>query len=995
MKLLQKTVFIIIVFIFSPSVILAFPVTTYNLDVSIDVSASELTGISRIDVVAGKELLLVINGTLEINYIKLNNKQIGLDEGSRTLRIVSDKDGILEISYKVYFRDDHGSYEKNAGAVKNVIDAKGISLTNTWYPEIKGQAYYNLKVTLPKGYEAVAEADEVKKVLKNDSVEFYFDFPYPSDGINLTASDKYRVRKDNYNNVQIYAYFFSEDINLASTYIEFTKKYLKLYESLLGKYPYKRFSIVENFLPTGYSFPTFTLLGNTIVQLPFIVETSLGHEILHQWFGNYVYVDYQRGNWAEGLTTYLADHLYEEQKNKGWEYRKQILTDYKSYVTSQNEFPLKDFKGRVDLSTRVIGYGKTAMVFHMLKMMAGEQAFFDALKDIVKENPFRMVSWDNLKESFEKSYGQDLSWFFEQWVDGTGLPDISIDGLKVEQNGIDYKLNFTVSQKGKVYRLTLPMTIYIRNDAVTKSLAVDKGKNSFEFSFPERPDRIVFDEDYDVARELDPQEFAPVIARLLGDKCLLIAMPRENAEIYSSIIEEFESNKPVKMDEGDIKNSDIMSSSVIIFGFDNPLTGRIFGKVPSEDAGFSMIVKENPLNPQKVIGIINGKSKKEVDAAYGKIAHYGKYSKLLFENGKNTYKEITQTDRGIIMNMQEDAPAVDLSTTRTLSEVTTSVVDRKIIYVGEAHDVFAHHAVQLDIIRGIYKKIRKVAIGMEMFQRPFQETLDSFISGKMDETDFLKMSEYFKRWGFDYHLYKPILDYARSEKIPVVALNLKREIIEKVSREGLDSLSIEEKNEIPPDMDLSDNNYRERLKKIFDQHKNSEGKNFDFFYQAQLLWDETMSQSIDEFLNKNPDYQIVVLAGQGHLEYGSGIPKRTFRRDGSNYAIVLIDAEVEKGIADYIIFPKPVEGVTSPKLMIFLTEENGELKIKGFPENSVSEKAGIKEGDIILSLDNMPVKTINDIKIHLLYKKTGETVKVEILRKDKDEEKKMVLDVAL
>ena len=994
MKLLQKTIFILIAFSFFPSGIMAFSATKYNLDVSINVSTSVITGIARIDADAGKELLLAGNETLVINYIKLDDNPIAFNEDDRTLRIVPDRNGTLEISYKAYFRDNREPRE-NAGTGGNVIDSRGVSLTNAWYPQVEGLHYFSLKATLPKGYEAVSEAEGIKKIKKDDTTEFYFDFPHPLDSINFIASDKYSVKKVTYNDVEIFAYFFTEDANLAGSYIEFTRKYLQLYEGLLGKFPYKRFSVAENFLPTGYSFPTFTLLGNTIVRLPFIVETSLGHEILHQWFGDYVYIDYEKGNWAEGLTTYLADHLYEEQKDKGWEYRKQILTDYKSYVTAENEFPLKDFRGRVDSLTRVTGYGKTAMVFHMLKKMGGEKAFFNALKDVVKKNPFRRASWYDLKASFEMFYGQDLSWFFEQWVDGTGLPVISIDDLNVDRNGNGYKLNFTVTQKGKVYRLTLPMTVYINNEVVTKSLAVDKEKNSFEFSFPERPDRVVFDEDYDVAREPDPKEFAPVVARLLGDKCLLIAMPRENAEIYSSIIGEFENNKPVKMDEADIKNSDIKLSSLIIFGSNNPLTDRIFGKVPSEDPGFSFIVKENPLNPQKVIGIINGKSKKEVDAASGKIAHYGKYSKLLFENGRNVDKKIEQTGRGIIMELQEDAPAVDISTIKKLSEIIDSIGDKKIVYVGEVHDLFAHHGVQLDVIRGISRKNKKIAIGMEMFQRPFQESLDSFTLGEMDEADFLKKSEYFKRWGFDYNLYKPILDFAKKEKVRVVALNLKREIIEKVSREGLDSLSNEEKNEIPPDMDLSDDDYRERLKKVFDQHKNSEGRNFDFFYQSQLLWDETMSRSIDEFLTKNPDYQIVVLAGMGHIEYGSGIPRRTFRRNGRDYAIVLIDAEVEKGIADYVIFPKSVEGITSPKLMVLLSDEKEGLKINGFSENSVSEKAGVKTGDIILSLDGKEMKSIDDIKIYLLYKKTGETVKVEILRKEKDEEKKMMLDVVL
>ena len=238
---------------------------------------------------------------------------------------------------------------------------------------------------------------------------------------------------------------------------------------------------------------------------------------------------------------------------------------------------------------------------------------------------------------------------------------------------------------------------------------------------------------------------------------------------------------------------------------------------------------------------------------------------------------------------------------------------------------------------------------------------------------------------FDYNLYKPILDFAREEKIPLVALNIRREIVAKVSKSGLDSLSDEEKKEIPQQMDFSDNEYRDRLMKVFKMHQNSRDRNFDFFYQSQVLWDESMAQSIDEFFKKNQDFQqngqFVVIAGGGHIQYGSGIPKRTFRRNGYEYAVILNDANMERNIADYIFYPQLMEGITSPKLMVSLKEENGGVMIEGFPENSVSEKAGLKTGDIILSIDSEPVGSVEDMKIHLFYKKKSETVKVKALRK--------------
>ncbi|MBI5409962.1 MAG: ChaN family lipoprotein [Nitrospirae bacterium] len=993
-----KAVPIIIILLFFPAGIQASPVTDYDLEVSFDVGSSQLYGVSRISVRTGEELFLN-RGALEINHIKLNDRRIDLNLNTRLIKIVPDEPGTMEISYKGVFKDGGVSYERDDAAMRNVIDARGISLTNMWYPEIGGLSRYRLQAVLPKGYEAVSEAEEIRKTEKGEAVEFYFDFPHPLNGINLTASNKFTVKNDNYKDIEIQAYFFNEEARLAGTYIEFAKKYLRVYEGLLGEYPYKRFSIVENFLPTGYSFPTFTLLGSAVVKLPFIVETSLGHEILHQWLGNHVYVDYDRGNWSEGLTTYLADHLYELQKNLGWEYRKQILIDYKSYVTDEKDFPLKGFRSRVDSASRAVGYGKAAMVFHMLKNMTGEKIFNDALKDFINEHRFKEASWSDLKRSFEKFYKNDLDWFFSQWINEPGLPRLEIGDVQVKYAGAEYDLSFVVSQKEKIYKFELPLAVYIKNGVKRKLLEISRKRERFELRLPDKPEKVVFDEDYDVAREIAREEVPPVVARLFGEEKLILALPEKNKKDYQLIIDGFKKQGGLEKSAKDIKEADLTASSIVILGLDNPLNRRLFGKLmgklPFEEAGFSVIVKENPWNLRKVVGIFNGKSKKEVDAAFRKISHYGKYGMLMFEDGRNAGKEVKPTQRGIIMELNEEAAAVDLSTIKKLSDVINGAADKKIIYAGEVHDVFAHHAVQLDIITGVYKRNNKLAIGMEMFQRPFQQTLDSFTAGKMSEADFLKKSEYFKRWGFDYQLYKPILDLARAEKIPVVALNIKREIIEQVAREGIDSLPNEDKKEIPSAMDFSDIEYKERLQKIFEQHEELKNKNFDFFYQSQIIWDESMSQSISEFLNKKPDHQMIVLAGKGHLEYGSGIPKRTYRRNGLDYSIILIDSEVEKGIADYVVFPKPVEGVTSPKLMVFLKEEEGRLKITGFPENSVSEKAGLKAGDIILSIDDVKMKGMDDIKIHLLYKKLGDTIKVKVMRVEKEQEKKMEFEVTL
>jgi len=206
-------------------------------------------------------------------------------------------------------------------------------------------------------------------------------------------------------------------------------------------------------------------------------------------------------------------------------------------------------------------------------------------------------------------------------------------------------------------------------------------------------------------------------------------------------------------------------------------------------------------------------------------------------------------------------------------------------------------------------------------------------------------------------------------------------IVDKVFHGGLSSLSDEEKASVPSEMDFSDDEYRERLSDVFREHKGFKTESFDFFYQAQILWDETMAESVSQFLKIHPDYQMVVLAGNGHLEYASGIPSRTARRNNYDYAIILNDDGPEKGIADFVLFPGAVAGGATPSLMVFVKEEDGRVMVTGFSPKSVSQEAGMNIGDVVLAIDGSPVQTVGDLKIHLLSKKKGDAVKLRILRR--------------
>lgn len=973
---------LVLVFLGMPLTALAggkMPVNQLHID--FDLAAQTLRGVSKISS-PGTELKVDLRG-LKVISASVNTKNMIIETGTENIVFRPEgPDDLLTIEYEAgsgSFADMERS--KNPGVVQgNLIHTDGVVLTDSWHPVVEGLSVYQLTAVLPNEFEALSEADEIIVQEKTDvSREFSFVFSHPVQAINFVAS-RYLIESETHNGTAIYTYFFPEDRELAKNYLEHAKKYFDLYKRLIGEYPYKRFSVVENILPTGYSMPTFTLLGRDVVRLPFIAETSLGHEILHQWFGNLVYIDYKSGNWAEGLTTYLADHLFEENKGKGWEYRKQALISFQSYITGENDLPLKAFFSRTGRASSSVGYGKSAMVFHMLKNLAGEDIFYKALGFFIQKNRFAAASWKDIEDAFVFASGKDLGWFFRQWVDEKGMPELELKNIKLRYQGLKTIVSFELSQKGQNFKIPVPVTVRTRDSEFRKWVDIEKETTVAEFETDSTPLEIIIDRDYDLFRKLSEKEMPPVISRLLGSKNRLFVFPRDSYEAYQTLYELLKEEGFASKKEEEVTYDDIRSSSLFVPGIETALVKRLFGRIEKQPADFFLIAKKNPLNPEEVIAVFDGEQASVFAQYIPRITHYGKFSSVSFTGGKNTAKSTDQTARGIRREVSDPVIGLEVPRIINLTDVIESAASKKIIYVGESHDRFEHHRVQLEVIRELHRKNKNIAIGMEMFQKPFQEALDKYIAGEISEKEFLKKSEYFKRWVFDYNLYREILLYARDHKIPVIALNIRREIVSKVSAEGLQSLSPDESREVPDQMDLSDAEYRARLRDYFEKHAGSEKRNFDFFHQAQVLWDESMAQGIDEFMKKNPEYQVVVLAGVGHMAFGSGIPKRVYRLNRKEYSVILNYADIEKDVADFILFPSPVQAPESPRLMVLLKEEDGKVKITDFSPDSISEKAGLRKDDIILSLDDVKIEGIDDVKIFLLYKKSGDDVKVKVSR---------------
>jgi uncharacterized iron-regulated protein len=224
----------------------------------------------------------------------------------------------------------------------------------------------------------------------------------------------------------------------------------------------------------------------------------------------------------------------------------------------------------------------------------------------------------------------------------------------------------------------------------------------------------------------------------------------------------------------------------------------------------------------------------------------------------------------------------------SFGELTDRLLEADVVCVGESHDNELCHRVQLQIIKALFASDARIGVGMEMFQRPYQEPLDKFLRGEISEEEMLKATEYRTRWGFHWSLYQPIVDFCKKNSVPIAALNAPRELTAKISKGGFSSLSDDDKKQLGPvdyHVKAHRDHWYETLAKMHGNTKVSEDQK-ERSYQVMTTWDEYMAASAAAFQLARHVRRMVVLAGSGHIDLGFGIPQRAVQRTAGKAATV-------------------------------------------------------------------------------------------------------------
>ena len=413
-----------------------------------------------------------------------------------------------------------------------------VSSESAWYPDVpESLSTYALLVAVPAGWTAVTQgkagesrACPTELCRDKNMVMTAWAVTQPSEALTLVANTFVVLFRDwtakTGQRIRLSTYLFPDDAHLAEEYLDATERYLDAYIPLLGPYPFEKFAVVENFFASGLGMPSFTLLGSGIIKRHYVQPYALGHEIVHSWIGNAVFNRAERGNWVEGLTTYLANYYWHELMGdlaQARDQRRLMLQSYNLHVLPEKDYPVGQFTQKRDERDNAIGYQKSAMLFHLLRQEVGEQTFWRALMNLVAQYSGRYAEWPDLERIFTEESHRDLRWFFTQWVAQDGAPALSLPEAVASpvagEHTQTFQLKATIVQTNKPFRLPLQLLIHMEGDREhTLTVPLRFQHETISLSLPARPISIDLDPESMTFRRIARQSLSPVLNHYVTDR---------------------------------------------------------------------------------------------------------------------------------------------------------------------------------------------------------------------------------------------------------------------------------------------------------------------------------------------------------------------------------------------------------------------------------------------------------------------------------------------
>lgn len=328
--------------------------------------------------------------------------------------------------------------------------------------------------------------------------------------------------------------------------------------------------------------------------------------------------------------------------------------------------------------------------------------------------------------------------------------------------------------------------------------------------------------------------------------------------------------------------------------------------------------------------------------------------------------------------------AIDGNKQISFPELMQRLQSKRVVFVGETHDRYDHHINQLLILRALHRQNPNIGIGVEWFQQSFQPVINHYLAGRISEDQLLAQTDYYNRWRYDFRMLRPILEYAKTHKLPVIALNAPAELTSKVGMQGLESLSKAERVQLPEEITPAAGSYLNKLRQVFADHAHGQGQ-FENFAMVQRIWDETMAANIVKFLQTHEKSRMVVFAGSGHVSVKAAIPNDVSRRLPKTSKATLHSVDVRERLNDEVDYQLLTQFLSLPptgKLGAWLVPAKQGVTIGKLVPNSAADKAGLHEGDKIISINGKAIENVGDLYTCLAKYKPGETIKLGVKQPD-------------
>lgn len=617
----------------------------YDISVRLDPATRELNGTATIVVAPGAEAGVALAQRFKVSRITLDGVALAPprpQHGLATWTIPAatrERKLAVRWSGQLAALDRALDHRQTLEADAPVAGDEGSFLpaSAAWYPRLDGlMDGYRIAIDVPGTQRALVPGRLVEEKQDNGRYRARFEFPHPAEGIDLMAGpyriDTRTIEIDG-RQIALRTYFHPQIAELAAGYLDSVKTYIERYSRSIGPYPYSEFSVVSSPTPTGFGMPTLTYLGIDVLRLPFIRATSLGHEVLHNWWGNGVYPDYAHGNWSEGLTTFMADYAYKEDDSAdaARAMRLEWLRDFAAVPPGQDA-PLAQFTSRTHGTSQIVGYGKAAMVFLMLRDLIGADAFDAGIRRFWRDRQFKLASWNDLQNAFAAEAKRDLSAFFTQWLTRAGAPRVVIEGAQAG-DAVHVKL----AQSSLPYALDVPLAFRAAGRIEIRRSTIDAANATLAFKLDAKPDEVLLDPDLRLFRRLERNEAPPILRETMVDPAVVTVIVGDEPGVVAAartLAEKMQDEPPRLRVRTNVPDD----APLLVIGLEADVVPWLQGRgLPAKPASLksgSAAAWTATSAYGKTVAVVTARDAQALAALARPLPHYGRRSYVIFDGGK-------------------------------------------------------------------------------------------------------------------------------------------------------------------------------------------------------------------------------------------------------------------------------------------------------------------------------------------------------------------------